>query len=131
MKLRAAIFGLMATMPNILWAGCNYDLVTVSTWEITPIDDRTNLLRTHLGWQGDGIVRMIDGSVEFKDVLGGRIASFALNRDEFHIPGRIIVQEGRWGPHTFERLLDMNFDDVVTSVCVRGIVHDDGRVEQF
>ncbi len=56
MKLRAAIFGLMTALPNTLWADCNYDQITVSSWEITPIYDRTNLLRTHLGWQEDAVM---------------------------------------------------------------------------
>ncbi len=111
--------------------GCNDTIVTVTDWSISAIDDRTNLLETTLILTSGSPVRLIDGSVRFRDVLGGSIASFAIDRDTRLIPDVPVVQSGRWGPSTFERLLDLNPADVVVTVCVRGIVRDDGEVVEY
>ncbi|MGB0960678.1 MAG: hypothetical protein ACPGVK_10540, partial [Halocynthiibacter sp.] len=76
-------------------------------------------------------VRMIDASAGFKDVLGDRIASFALKRDMDIQPNDEFFEEGRWGPYTFERLLDIRKEDVVGWVCVKAVVFDDGEIEHY
>jgi len=110
---------------------CNYDLVTLTDWEITPENDRLNILNTTFLFTGEREIRMIDASVRFSDILGGNIASFAMDRDLRIEPGAEFNQTGRWGMYTFERLLDMEQADVETRVCVRGVIYVDGTSEVF
>jgi hypothetical protein len=130
--MRLAIaFAMLSALPGAVGAGCNYDLVGVTAWTITPIDERTNRLVTRMEWVGPEAVRMVDGSVQFRDVLGASIAAFGLTRDQTLTPGAGFEETGRWGPHTFERLLEMNPEDVIVKVCIRGLVSESGRVERF
>ncbi len=112
-------------------AGCAQDILTFDTWEIDPIDDDTNRLTTNFTFVGDKPIRMLDASAGFEDVLGERIASFAMEKDLTLSKGDAHQEIGRWGRNTFERLLDMNPDDVVTKLCVRAVVYQDGTVEKF
>jgi hypothetical protein len=110
---------------------CNYDLMTLTNWEIAPKSETQNILSTAFVYNGDRAIRMIDASANFSDVLGGRIASFELDRDLRIEPGEQFNQTGLWGMFTFERLLEMEKSDVETSVCVKGIVYADGTLESF
>ncbi|WP_375568795.1 hypothetical protein ABWH92_12405 [Ahrensia marina] len=74
---------------------------------------------------------MLDASVQFSDVLGGRIASYAVTRDLTLGPGEQFEQTGRWGLNTFERLLDLDPDDVVVTTCVRVAISDEGERIEF
>lgn len=110
---------------------CNFDMVTINEWRIEVVDPDTNRLIVSFTFHGDRPVRMIDASAQFQDVLGGRIASFALDRDVSLANGATFTQDGLWGPFTFERLLDMRREDVVARVCTKAVVHDDGEVKRF
>lgn len=118
-------------VPGQLLADCNKDLIRLESWAIEPIDADTNLLTTNFTYLGSKPVRLIDASAQFSDILGEEIGSFALTRDVSFVAGSAHQEVGRWGQYTFERLLDMNRDDVVTSVCVRAIVYSDGTIEEF
>lgn len=110
---------------------CNYDLVRLIEWKITPESSDVNILETMFRYDGDRAIRMIDASVRVGDVLGGSIGAFVLTRDVNLQPGQKISEKGRWGRYTFERLLDMEAMDVKIDVCVSGVVYADGSVEQF
>ena len=110
---------------------CNYDLIRVIEWKITPENSDVNVLETSFRYEGDRAIRMIDASVRVGDVLGGSIGVFVLTRDVDLEPGHEISEKGRWGQFTFERLLDMEANDVKFDVCVSGVVYADGSVEQF
>lgn len=60
---------------------CNYDLISMTGWKITPKDSDSNTLETAFVFNGDREIRMIDASAQFSDVLGKQIASFAVDRD--------------------------------------------------
>ena len=114
-----------------LMAGCNESLLLLDTWKIEAIDSDTNRLTTDFTFTGDRPIRMLDASAGFRDILGERINSFALERDVSLTEGATHQEVGRWGPYTFERLLDMNPDDVKPWVCVWAVVYQDGTVEKF
>lgn len=125
-------FGILAAIFMVCGhpiAACNYDLVMLSDWEITPRNDTQNILNTTFLFNGDREIRMIDASAGFSDVLGGSIASFRMDRDLRLEPGAQFEQTGLWGMNMFERLLDMEQADVETRVCVRGVVYADGTTE--
>lgn len=113
------------------YAGCNENMITMLSWNITPIDSDTNQLDTSFRLNSEKPIRMIDASAGFSDSLGGRIGSFAIERDLRAAPGEEFDQTGRWGRFTFERLLEMERADVVTSTCVRGVIYADGTKEEF
>lgn len=110
---------------------CNYDLISMTGWKITPKDSDTNTLETAFVFNGDREIRMIDASAQFSDVLGKQIASFAIDRDLRLEAGAVFSQTGLWGKYTFERLLDMNEADVETRVCVKAVIYSDGEKETF
>lgn len=112
-------------------AGCNAEMLTLTAWKITPLDATTNRLDTSFTYNGSKAIRMLDASAGFADVLGSNIASFALDRDMLLQPGQSFTQTGRWGQFTFERLLALKPEDVVTQTCLRGVVYGDGSVEKF
>ena len=124
-----AIGMVMASGP--LMAECNESLLRLDSWQIEPIDSDTNRLTTNFTYVGERTIRMLDASAGFRDVLGERIASFALDRDVYLVEGASHQEIGRWGPYTFERLLNMNPDDVIPWVCVNAVVFEDGTVEEF
>ncbi len=110
---------------------CNYDLISMTGWKITPKDSDSNILETAFVFNGDRDIRMIDASAQFSDVLGGRIASFAVDRYLLLESGAVFNQTGLWGQYTFERLLDMDKADVETRVCVKAVIYADGEKETF
>ena len=127
-------FGILAAIFMVCGhpiAACDYDLVTLTDWEITPRNDTQNILNTTFLFNGDREIRMIDASADFSDILGGSIASFGIDRDLRVEPGAEFSQSGLWGMYTFERLLEMEKADVETRVCVRGVVYADGSTEVF
>ena len=128
MKQLAALLTLLVTSPA---NACNLNLVELLSWSIAAEDSDTNRLDTSFRFNGTSAIRMIDASVGFSDILGGRIASFAMDRDVSLTPGQEFALSGLWGPYTFERLLDLKAEDVTVQVCVRAVVHADGTVERF
>ena len=74
---------------------------------------------------------MLDARTRFDDVLGKKIGTFEMHRDVKLASGSTHEEVRYWGPNTFERLLDMDTQDVKTQVCVRGVVYSDGAVEKF
>ncbi|GEM_PF-764021 len=107
------------------------DFLNVEEWSIEPIDSQYNSLSVTLRNTGAKDVRMVDGSVGFIDALGGNIASYTIDRDAELPAGELYSQTGRWGPHTFERLLKLRPEEVTAWACVRSAVYDDGTVEKF
>ena len=74
---------------------------------------------------------MLDARTSFEDILGKRIGWFPMERDIKLTRGSEYEEVGYWGPNTFERLLDMEPQDVIAKVCVKGVVYSDGAVEKF
>jgi len=107
------------------------DLLQVSDWSISPIDEDTNSLSVTLSNSGDNAIRMIDGSVAFQDALGGHIASYSIDRDAQIEAHGSFEETGRWGPYTFERLLKLKADEVEAYACVRAVLFADGSKEEF
>jgi hypothetical protein len=107
------------------------EFLQLVAWTIEPVDERTNRMTETLVLHGDKPIRMIDGSIIYRDVLGGSIASKAIDRDIRLAPGSEYVQEGNWGQFTFERILEMERQDVVAFVCTKAVVYDDGTSQQF
>lgn len=112
-------------------AECNRDMLKMTGWEITPIDERYNRLTTRFIADAEKPIRMIDASAGFRDALGGSIASFSIKRDTAITPGQEFTQTGEWGLNTFERLLNLKYDEVETFTCVRAVLYDDGTKERF
>lgn len=112
-------------------AKCNATLLAVTEWSIAPVDADTNTLTTTFRWTGKKPIRMIDASATFYDALGGRIASFGINRDQTAQPDGTFTQSDLWGLNTFERLLTLRPDEVSVKTCVRSVLFDDGTKEEF
>ena len=129
-KIVVVVVGLSAAA-SASCAGCADNVLTFDSWKIEPIDERTNLLTTEFTFVGAKPIRMLDASAGFGDVLGERIASFAIERDVSLAAGDKHTQVGRWGQFTFERLLDVRPEDVEATVCVKAVVYQDGTVEKF
>lgn len=125
-----ALTALMA-VPAAAQQACNRELIEMIDYSITPVDEDTNRLITTFRSNAASTIRMIDASAGFIDALGGTIATFAMDRDISVPPGESFEQEGLWGPHTFERLLDLKKDEVERFVCVRAVLYDDGSKEEF
>lgn len=107
------------------------DLIKITDWTIKPVTNDTNQMTETLAYSGTKATRMIDGSIRYSDVLGGRIASKAIDRDVSIEPGKSYLQTGNWGPYTFERMLKMNRSDVIVVACVRAVVYADGTKQTF
>lgn len=121
-----------------LYAECNYDLLKVTKWEATQIkgtsiksNDFRMKLVTEFELVGNKPIRMVDASTEVEDVLGQDIGRFAVDSDIQLSAGEVYTQDGIWGRYTFERLVKLIPADVVTKVCVRGVVYQDGNVKKF
>ena len=129
--MRPVIFGFVLLFGATRAFACNTDMLSVTDWSIKPLDSETNELNWTVKSSASKPIRLIDGSVGFKDALGGSIASQAIDRDA-HIPANGTYSEsGRWGQFTFERLLKLRREDVTPFTCVRAVVYDDGSKEQF
>lgn len=113
------------------WGACNSDLLTVTDWSIRKIDAGTNELVVTLKSEAEKPIRMIDGQYGFRDALGGRIASAAIERDASLPPSGETTITGLWGPFTFERLLTLKKEEVEPYTCVRAVLYDDGTKEEF
>ncbi|MCW5735202.1 MAG: hypothetical protein KIS73_13800 [Enhydrobacter sp.] len=111
--------------------GATSDLLKLADWTIKPITADRNEMTETLVYSGSKNIRMIDGIIRYSDVLGGNIASKAIDRDASIEPGKPYMQKGTWGPYTFERILKMNRSDVAVVVCVRAVVYADGTKETF
>lgn len=106
-------------------------VVNIIDWSIEPIDDTINYLTVTFESALPKHIRMIDATAGFTDALGGAAGWFALERDaEFSEIGQY-TETGRWGPSTFERLLDLKHDEVATFVCVRSVLYEDGSKQEF
>lgn len=127
----AAVASVFFTAASTCSAGCADNVLSFDTWQIEPLDERTSLLTTEFTFVGSKPIRMLDASARFKDVLGKNIASFALESDVTLASGDTYKEVGRWGRLTFERLLDITPEDVQATVCVEGVVYQDGTVEKF
>ena len=127
LKLMAAVLAVSA-QPSF---ACNYDIITLTGWTITPQTKEQNTLDTEFLYNGGKAIRLIDASVGFSDVLGARIGSFGMDRDLPLEPNQTFTQTGLWGMYTFERLLDLEKSDVETIVCVNGVAYVDGTKEIF
>lgn len=112
-------------------AECNDKTLKLVSWEIKPIDARTNRLTTTFQSVASKAIRMVDGQASFSDALGGHIAAFAITRDVSVKPGEQFTQKGTWGPYTFERLLNLKHDEVSVEVCVSAVLYEDGTKEEF
>ncbi|MDR2309788.1 MAG: hypothetical protein LBE54_02245 [Brucellaceae bacterium] len=112
-------------------AACNDQLLEFVSWSIKPLDADTNEMTAIFKSHAEKPIKMIDASAGYKDALGGRIGSFALERDVAIAPGGSHTETGRWGQNTFERLLKLKPEEVTTSVCVRAVLYDDGTKETF
>lgn len=115
-------------------AQCRDDLVTVTKWDAALIEPAPSLRMTivmSVQISGDRPVRMIDGLITFRDVLGNRIASMQMEPDKMLTPGEDHLYSSQWGANTFERLLDLEPADVTVETCVNGLVYADGEVAKF
>lgn len=106
-------------------------LLQVDDWSIEAVDQANNRLTVSLLSTAEQPIRMIDASVGFYDALGGPIASYALDRDAAIDPGDVFTESRVWGPHTFERLLDLRPEDATAVVCVRSVLYSDGTRGDF
>lgn len=136
MRVVSSVLALLALAPpafadTICGEGATSALLTVSDWTIKPITADTNQMTETLIYSGSKSIRMIDGSIRYSDVLGGSVASKAIDRDASIKPGEPYLQKGNWGRYTFERLLKMNRSDVIVVACVRAVVYADGSKETF
>ena len=107
------------------------DALQLTVWTIEPVDERTNRMTETLVLNLDKPIRMIDGSIIYRDVLGASIGSKAIDRDMKLAPRAEYVQEGDWGQFTFERILGMERQDVVAFACTKAVVYDDGTSQEF
>lgn len=105
--------------------------VSILNWSIKPINANTNNLKITFKSHLKKPIRLIDASAGFKDALGERIASLAIERDTSVSPGEEFHHNGRWGQFTFERLLKLNPEDVIPYACVRAVIYTDGAKETF
>lgn len=69
--------------------------------------------------------RMVDGSIIFQDVLDRDILRVGIDPDLRAQAGETVFQDR---VYSNRRLLDVEQDDVVVTVCVRGLVYSDGEV---
>lgn len=113
------------------FAACKADLVSVDDWSIRAVDYQTNELKLTIKSHAAKPIRMIDAQYGFRDALGGRIASAAIDRDTQIAAGGTANLQGLWGPYTFERLLKLKHDEVTAYACVRGVLYEDGTKEEF
>lgn len=127
MRILFALF-LMCGTAN---AACNDQLIEFVSWSIKPIDSDTNEVTASFKSHAEKPIKMIDASAGYKDALGGRIGSFALDRDLAITPGEEFTETGKWGPHTFERLLKLKPEEVTTYTCVKAVLYTDGTKEEF
>lgn len=110
---------------------CSNELLAVTDWSIKPIDSDTNELTWTVKSASGKPIRMIDAQLGFRDALGGHIASLAIDRDAQIPAGGTYSGDGKWGPYTFERLLNLKREEVTAFTCVRSVLYDDGTKEEF
>lgn len=132
--MRMILLAAIITGASPAAALCRDDLLTVIDWNAELIDPAPALrfsLDVTVRYEGDRPIRMIDGSIGFDDVLGNRIGRMGMDPDTAMQPGDEHTFTGQWGRNTFERMLDMQPDDVVASTCIDGMVYADGEVVKF
>ncbi len=124
----AVVFLLMCGTAH---AACNEDIIQVKEWSVAPSGDGENLTLSYVS-NADKPVRMLDASAVFEDALGKMILAFNLDRDGALKSGELIKAERRLPKgDSYDRLKTINHSDVKASICVRGVVYDDGTKEAF
>lgn len=112
-------------------AACNEDIVQVKEWSVAPSGDGQNLTLSYVS-NADKPVRMLDASAVFEDTLGKMILAFNLDRDGPLKPGEQVKAERRLPKGgSYDRMKTIEHSDVKASICVRGVVYDDGSKETF
>jgi len=111
------------------------EVLAVEDWSVDVSPDRNGLktAKTHIELrnQTDKPIRMVDGSVQFLDALGGYISSISIQRD-------LVVQAGEtasWGAEYagagLERIPNLRASEVAVVACVSSVLYDDGQREDF
>nr|DAH62787.1 MAG TPA: hypothetical protein [Caudoviricetes sp.] len=112
-------------------AACNEDIVQVKEWSVSPAGEGQNLTISYVS-KADKPIRMLDASAVFEDTLGKMILAFNLDRDGTITPGEQMSTERKLPKNdTYDRLKVVDHSDVKASVCVRGVVYEDGSKEGF
>jgi hypothetical protein len=125
---KALIVALLAASPSL--AECNTTLITLTEWQAVAAEGGVKV-DTSFSYNGDRPIRMMDAIVNIEDVLGEYIGTIGPNRDMHLTPGQTFSQTGTYRISLLGRLLTTNAADIVMSVCVRGVVYDDGTVAKF
>lgn len=127
--LAIAIFLFLAWPAN----ACSHsdpNFLSVSSWTIQPIDDKTNRITLTLATSSEKPIRMIEAQLSFYDALGGYIDSMLIDRDISIARNKPYVQSGVW-EFQFARLLNLKHDEVRIEICTRTVLYDDGSKQFF
>lgn len=118
----------MAAVPAL---ACSEDVLTLNKWTVKRSSDVTFRLKMELIPAFRAPVRMVDAQVYFSDRLGGQIGGAILDRDT-KIDDALFTEVIEFGTGLrVARLLDVDPADVVTRVCTKAVIYDDGTKQTF
>ena len=115
--------GCGSSSPDIL----KLESFTATRPENTIVHDATEISVELRNLTGRGI-RMVDGYVDFSDVLGRDLIRISIEPDE-DINANIPRYQD--GVYRNQRIIEIHPDDVIAIACVRAVVFDDGEVVRF
>lgn len=112
-------------------------LLSVKDWTVEEVDglipgihsgiDITVDIKSH----AEKPFRMIDASYTFADALGRRISGFMIDPDLKVRPGETVSTTNGYTGSEMDRVIKMNRDDVIVTICTRAVVYEDGTKEDF
>ncbi|MBV9997678.1 MAG: hypothetical protein JO015_01060 [Verrucomicrobia bacterium] len=134
LKLREEVNALPSPTPNPTPQE-NAPLM-ISDWQYQFKDgeyewDKRHLIRYALTNRTDHAIKLVDGSLTFRDLLGEQIF-VRLDQDVFYPPHDTVPTQGAWKINPLNpeemRLQRMNHDNVKAEVLIRRVVFDDNTV---
>jgi hypothetical protein len=82
--------------------------------------------------QSGKAIKLIDGSLQFTDLLGEQITNIRLDKDKLYPAGADTPDSGDWDINMFEkgpeRLADLKHEDVKVTLVIRKVVFADNSV---
>jgi len=94
--------------------------------------DKRHLIHYTLKNRTQRAIKLVDGSLIFRDLLGEKMLTIRLEQDAFYPAGGSYETEGAWDVNPIEpeqmRLQRMDHDDIKPELVIRRVVFDDNTV---
>lgn len=131
--MKAVVLAAVLTLMAGHAAACDETLFEITGWSAGE-ETKSRLsfpITVDARYNGDRPIRMNDTYFDLTDILGSQVGEGFIPRDLHLEPGEEFTFESRQSLFTSSRLPDLNPDDVVATLCTRGVVYADGTVEKF